>query len=286
MPTVAIVTCAELPDLDPDEARIVAPLRDLGIAAVPAIWTDPSVAWDSFDLAVLRCPWDYHRDRAAFVDWARTVPRLVNDAATVEWNTDKRYLRELAAAGITTVDTTWFEPGAEPVLPREGVWVLKPAVGAGSRDAGRYDLASPAEHALAIEHVTRLLAEDLVVMAQPYMFDVDKHGETALIYIDGVYSHAITKAAMLDGPHIPNLDLYKGERITTAAPDEDQLAMAEAVLAAVPGDGAPLYARVDLIRDGDTLRLMELELTEPSLFYGHAPDSVATMAAAIARHVG
>ena len=33
-----------------------------------------------------------------FLDWARRVPRLANPADVIAWNTDKRYLAELAAA--------------------------------------------------------------------------------------------------------------------------------------------------------------------------------------------
>jgi O-ureido-D-serine cyclo-ligase len=43
-----------------------------------------------------------------------------------------------------------------------------------------------------------------------------------------------------------------------------------------------LYARVDLIHDDDGApRVLELELTEPSLFFGHAPGSADRFARVI-----
>jgi hypothetical protein len=93
---------------------------------------------------VIRSTWDYTTRRDEFVAWARSVEqvtRLANRAGVIEWNTDKRYLRELEASGIPVVPTTWLEPGAAVELPTAGAHVIKPSVGAGSLDAERFDLA-------------------------------------------------------------------------------------------------------------------------------------------------
>ena len=59
--------------------------------------------------------------------------------------------------------------------------------------------------------------------------------------------------------------------------------LAEQVVAGVPF-GTPLYARVDLIRDEKGAPcLLELELTEPSLFLAHAAESADKFAAAVLR---
>ena len=39
-------------------------------------------------------------------------------------------------------------------------------------------------------------------MIQPYLTAVDTFGETALIFFGGVFSHAIRKGPMLDGPDL------------------------------------------------------------------------------------
>src|SRR3982751_4667723 len=97
---IALVTCATLPELDRDDQLLIRPLREAGVEGVPTVWDDPSVDWASFDLAVIRNTWDYPARRSEFLAWTRRVPRLVNPAEIVAWNTDKRYLRDLSEAAI------------------------------------------------------------------------------------------------------------------------------------------------------------------------------------------
>ena len=65
----------------------------------------------------------------------------------------------------------------------------------------------------------------------------------------------------------------------------DELRVAESALAAIPYATPLLYARVDLIRDGaDAPCVLELELTEPSLFFVHGAGAAERFVAAIAAH--
>jgi hypothetical protein len=287
LPRVALVTCADLPDLDPDDRLLRAALAERGVRAEAVLWDDPAVDWAGYRLAVIRSPWDYPSRRDEFVAWAATVPGLANPADIVDWNTDKRYLRDLAAAGVPTVPTRWVAPGDAWTPPEDGTYVVKPAVGAGSRDAGRYDLADPEHRRLAVAHVARLQAAGRVVMVQPYLGAVDTAGETALLFLAGpdglAFSHAIRKGAMLDGPDRGAEGLYRPERITPRVPAARELAAAEQVLAAVPGGrDRLLYARVDLLPGPDGApMLLELEVTEPSLFLAHDPAAAGRLADAI-----
>ncbi|MEW1588885.1 hypothetical protein AB0283_25965 [Micromonospora vinacea] len=291
-PRVALVTCADLVDLDPDDRLVLAPLAARGVAVDTVIWDDPDVDWSSYDLVVLRSPWDYALRRDEFMSWAATVPTLVNPADVVRWNTDKRYLAELSAAGVPTVPTSWIEPGESWQLPAEtGEYVLKPAVSAGSQDTGRYDLADPEHRDLAAAHVRRLSEAGRVTMVQPYLRAVDTEGETALLFLAGpdglAFSHAIRKGPMLTGPDLGPDGLYKAEEITARTARPDQLAVAEQTLTTVPGGTRQLlYARVDLIPgpDGEPV-LVELELTEPSLFIGYADGAPDRLATAITTHL-
>ena len=283
-PAVALVTCRDLPDLDADEQLLLAPLAGAGVQVTVAVWDDPEVDWARFDLVVIRSTWDYIVRREAFVAWARSVDRLANPAEVIAWNTDKRYLRGLAAAGIPVVETAWLEPGDEVDLPATGDVVLKPAVSAGSLDTGRYDLGRDDHHALAVAHAERLLDAGRTVMVQPYLAAVDIDGERSLLFVSGAYSHSITKSAMLAGPHQATDGLFHAETITPRSATEEEIALAVRTLAAVPG-GADrlLYARVDLLDDADgAARVLEVELTEPSMFLGQAPGSAERFAAAIA----
>jgi hypothetical protein len=282
---VALVTCAQVPALEDDDRLLIAPLAARGIAAEPVVWDDPAVDWAAYDLAVLRSTWDYADRRDAFVAWARRVPRLANTAAVVAWNTDKRYLAELAAAGLPVVPTQWLAPDSGAWNPpATGQVVVKPAVSVGSRDTGRYDLADPAHRRLAAAHVERLHRAGRLVMVQPYLDAVDTAGETALMFFAGRYSHAVRKGPMLDGPDPGDVGLYKPEQISPRDARPDEVEAASRVLAAVPD--ALLYARVDLIPGPDSAPLVvELELTEPSLYLGYAPGAVNRFADAINRSV-
>ena len=271
---------------------MIEPLAARDIAAEPVVWDDPAVDWAGYDLVVLRSPWGYMSRRDDFVAWAARVPRLVNPADVVRWNTDKRYLDELRAAGVPTVPTGWVLPG-EPWQPPtdDGEYVVKPSISAGSQDTGRYDMADPEHRELAVAHVRRLGDAGRIAMIQPYLRAVDTAGETALLYFAGpqglAFSHAIRKGPMLSGPDLGTEGLYKPEEISPRTATADQLVVAERTLAVVPGGtDRLLYARVDLIPGPDgTPVLVELELTEPSLFLGYAPGAPDRLAEAIHTHL-
>jgi hypothetical protein len=269
---------------------LLSPLRMRGIEAVPAIWDDPALDWSTFDLVVLRSTWDYPPRRKEFTVWAGSVPRLANPATVVSWNTDKRYLVELTLGDVPVVPTSWLAVGESWHPPQAGEWVIKPAVGAGSRYCGRYQLGDPAHRRLAEAHVARLHELGRLVMLQPYLPAVDDYGETAVLFVadphrgDLAYSHAVRKGPMLTGPEKPIDGLYHEEVITGRIPSAAELAVARRALAEVPGGSEQLlYARVDLIPgpDGRPL-LVELELIEPSLFLGHDAGAATRLAAAIA----
>lgn len=279
-PRIALATCSALPELDPDDRLLLEPLRTLGLEARAEVWDDATVDWSAFDLVVIRSTWDYAARRAEFIAWAKSVPRLVNPADVVEWNTDKRYLADLAAAGLPVVPTTWLSPGSVVVLPASGRHVLKPAVGAGSLDAAAFSMHDVHEAELAHAHADRLLAADQTVMVQPYLHAIEEHGEAGLIFLGGEFSHAVTKSAMLVGERELVGGMYRAETIVPRRPGAAELELARATLAAVPGGDARLaYARVDLVPDGNgNPLLIELELTEPSLFMSTAPRSMERFA--------
>ncbi len=288
MAAVLLATCAALPDGDEDGDVLFEALTRCGVEARWAAWTDPAVDWAA-GLVVLRSTWDYTADRDGYLRWVTRVPRVANSADVVEWNTDKVYLRDLAAAGVATVATTFAEPGqAAQFADGAAEFVVKPSVGAGSRGVGRF---TPERSAQAHRHAAELHAAGRTVLVQPYLDAVDTVGETALIYIDGRFSHAVRKGPMLPAgtAHpVHGWELFVEERIEARAPQPAELAVGAAVLGAVRDrfGGAQLYARVDLLPSADGPVLVELELTEPSLFLQHGGrstgDPAATFAAAIA----
>ena len=284
-PRVAIVTAAEAVGLDDDAPVLEDALRRLGLEVQACVWDDRAVDWSGWDLAVLRSTWDYPRRRDAFVRWAAHVDAvgvLRNRPDVVAWNSDKRYLLELADRGVAIVPSTVHPPGDVVGLPSAGRFVVKPTVSAGSQDTASY---TAAEHVQALAHARRLHAQSRDVLIQPYVDRVDDHGETALVYLDGRFSHAIRKGPILAGAPETVGGLFAAEQIDPRTPDQRELAAAEAALDAVPFDrGGLLYARVDLLPGPDGRPLvLEVELVEPSLFLRFDAAAADRFASAIAR---
>jgi len=123
------------------------------------------------------------------------------------------------------------------------------------------------------------------VLVQPYLTGVDTDGETALVYLAGTLSHAVRKAPLLvhEGTRTPVVGDAAHALLTPAVATPEQQAVAAAALAAVPGDPERLsYARVDLVPAHDGPVVLELELTEPSLFLRYAPQAAVDD---LARHL-
>jgi hypothetical protein len=236
-----------------------------------ADWADPAVDWASADAVVVRSTWDYAPRREDFLAWANEVQhrtRLFNPAAVLTWNTDKRYLADLADAGLPVVPTVWADEPSD-VDAALNCWsgdvVVKPTVSAGARDTARF---APGDDRAAAAFARRVLDGGRAVMVQPYLDRLDDEGETGLVYLGGRFSHAFGKAALLAGPPLGE-GLFAEEQISTRTATTAQREIGDAVLdLVVERTGTPpLYARVDLVpaADGSPV-LLELELTEPSLF--------------------
>lgn len=267
---------------DRDLPVLVEALRAAGADAVSRYWDDPDADWGSYDLVVIRSTWDYSWRAAEFVAWAERcgqLTRLANPAAVVRWNTDKRYLGELAGAGVPVVPTRYLAPGDPLGLPDDHEYVVKPTSGAGARLAARY---TPGERETAVRQLARMHEEGLTAMVQPYLTHIDTTGERALQFFGGRLLHASRKGAVL-APGTPyDADKIPHPRLQPWQPTPAELAVAESALAAVPNAPELLYARVDLVDDEKGRPVvMELELVEPNLFLWLHPDSLPVVVEAV-----
>ena len=282
MPDVALVTYAELPDLNPDDHPLRAELTARGARAHAVRWDDAAVDWRGFHVVVLRSCWDYHRRTAEFRAWLaareRDAIRLWNPAAVVRWNLDKSYLRDLRAAGVAVPDTLWIEPGTAPDLERvvaSRPWeraVVKPRISLSAHDTWITDRAGAARDQ---ERFARLVAER-GALVQEFVPEVTATGELSLVYVDGRFSHAVCKRA---GPGDFRVQHQYGGRAEPVAASAAARRGAEQALAAVPG--AWLYARVDGVERDGRLMVMELEVIEPELFLVWSSEAVRWLADAI-----
>lgn len=296
MPRIALVTARAARGTDHDMPALLAALHALGADATETDWDDPGVNWSSFDLALLRSPWDYVARYGEFIAWAERsarATRLLNPPDVVRWNTDKHYLLALAGAGVTTVASRFAEPGENPgdalqaflaAQPDCTELVIKPAIGAGSRDARRH---ARGDVEACRAHLAELLDSGRSALLQPYLGRVDELGETSLLFFDGAFSHAIRKGPILRPGATATTALYAAEDIVARTASADERELAERALAAIPFPGPLLYARVDLIRaDDGSPRLLELELAEPSLFFAQSEGSVERFARAVLARCG
>lgn len=285
---IALASCSNLPDWEVDDQPLHAALRARGVEVVQPAWDDPAFDWSLCAACLIRTTWDYMERRDEYVAWAERVARvtrLFNPFEIVRWNTHKSYLRDLESRGAATIPTIWLDFGAqvEPAaLLAEHGWtraLLKPAIGATARETLRFN-ATAEGIATARQHLDRMLRTEAMLL-QPYYPSVEREGELSVILIDGVVTHQVRKLPV-PGDYRVQDDFGATDEPTelTAA----ELDLARDIVAKVDAD--LLYARVDFLRDAQgRLRLSELELVEPSLFFRHAPHAAESLAAALCARI-
>lgn len=271
------------PDLHDDWPLVRAALDEVGVDSVPVVWSDASADWSSFDLVVANGAWDNIHHTDAFLAWVAARERqgtpTVNSPATLRWNLDKRYLRELEAAGVPIVPTSWVEPDggkADFPLP-DGEVVVKPSISGGGHRTARYQRD---EHEGARAHARDLVASGRTAMIQPYQASVDELGELGLVFLDGDYSHAIHKDPMIRRGAGPLDSLIDNQVVCAAEASDDLVDLGrQAVAAAERLLGPTTYARVDIVEGADGApALLELELLDPVLFFAVVPERTPVFA--------
>lgn len=280
-----LVTCEQVPTLDPDDRLLLNELRDRGFSASVAVWSDPHVDWSETRLCLLRSTWDYHIRHAEFLDWIDVVASLTcvrNDPQLLRWNADKSYLRDLKFLDVPVVPTVWLRRNDRArladIIEASG-WgdtVIKPSQGASSHGV-MHVTRGVNSLAAGQAHLERLLQiQDVLI--QPYLRAVATYGERALIFFGGSYSHAVVKKPFDTVLAVSNTC---SARVDAA---DDELAVATAALQRLPVE--PLYARVDLLRDdADFVRVGELELIEPGLYMAVHKPAIGIFADAIEREL-
>lgn len=257
------------PDPDLDWPIFEAACQQLPLSVKLVKWDDPLVNWDAFDLALVRSPWNYSQRRDEFVNWAFQVEqktKLLNPAVTIKENTDKTYLAKLAKE-IPVIPTLYFPANRDfknelmEVLSNHEALAIKPNIGAGASLAAKVSDLNAACTAISKIHDAGFIA-----MIQPYLKEVDGEGEVAIVIIDGEISHAVKKVpALTVGGH------GDAQAATEVTPRMKNFVSKISQL--VSNWDHLLYARVDVVPTQDGLLLMELELTEPTLFFEQSPDA-------------
>ncbi|MFM5949315.1 MAG: RimK family alpha-L-glutamate ligase [Novosphingobium sp.] len=281
MPKIAFLACPETlpgsPSRRPDAFEhdllfnaLAGGLADR--AELTAIdWRAPLEKLAGFNLAYLGSPWDYTESKEEFLGRLEALEAagvtVCNPAAVVRWNADKLYLQELEARGAPSIPTLWPEnAGPAEIAAAFDQFgcdrvVVKRRVGAGAIGQDSFSKDNPPPPGWRIHQPA---------MIQPFLPAIQSEGELSFIFIAGRLSHALTKHAAPGDYRIQSL--YGGREVPLEPAEADRAA-AEAVIAMLPFDAPPLYARIDMVRlDCGTLAVIEAELIEPYLYPQQGPD--------------
>ncbi len=291
---MALAAAPQWPDLLDEGPLILAALEAAGLEGSTAVWSDPSVDWSGFDLVVANGTWDNIHHVDAYLGWVDALERsgvpVANSPATLRWNLDKRYLRQLEAAGVPVVPAAWVEQeqeggGVPPPITLEGEVVVKPSVSGGGFRTARYEAH---EHERAREHVAELVRMGRTAIVQPYQEAVDTEGEVGLIFLGGAFSHAIHKGPMIRRGVGAVDSLIDNLVVAPVAPSAAQLELGRVAVAAAEALlGPTTYARIDTVTGaGGAPAILELELLDPRLFFAIAPDRAARFAEVIVARLG
>lgn len=290
MPRIAFLACPDTlpgsptrrPDAFEHDLLFGAILAGLGTRAelVGIDWRAPLEELTRFDLTYLGTPWDYTEAKDEFLARLEALEAagvvVANPAQVIRWNSDKLYLRQLEEAGAASIPTLWPESaGPADVLAAFDHFgcdrvVVKRRVGAGAigQDSFSRDNLPPADWTM-----------DQPAMIQPFLPAIQREGEHSFIFVDGRFSHGLIKQATGGDYRIQSL--YGGIEIAVEPKAEDRAA-AEAIMAMLPFEQPPLYARIDMVRlDDGALAVIEAEVIEPYLYPLQGPDFGKRMADAM-----
>lgn len=280
MRTCAFLTTDDLEDFVVYDHYLYDPLEKRGWTVDEVSWKDTEPRWEQYEVVLIRTPWDYQDDPDAFLGVLREIDassaRLENSLELVEWNIDKRYLRDMEQRGIPAVPTLWPNRFDEDAPER---WlskletdeiIIKPVVGANADHTYRLKRSQDSSELERIRAV--FSGRDFLV--QPFMTNIVSEGEFSLFYFGRQYSHSILKTPK---PGDFRVQEEHGGRLKALNPEKALREAGDRALDSL--DPLPLYSRIDFVRTaGGAFLLMELELIEPSLYFNMDPGSAERFA--------
>ncbi|MEC5167396.1 glutathione synthase/RimK-type ligase-like ATP-grasp enzyme [Flavobacterium sp. PL11] len=271
---IGILTCAKLPDLNPEDQQIIPALAKHKIEAIAVIWSDKNIIWSSFEYLIFRNTWDYFEREIEFNIWLDHIEKLgiktLNPIQVIKKNIHKFYLRELELKGIQILPTVFIDKTKKldlcKIIPSH--WnkaVIKPAFSAGSYLTEVFEIKDIA----AINEKFAPIAQDKELLLQEFAPQIQSVGETSFIFFNKEFSHAVNKKPV-DGDF--RVQSLFGGKYSLVQPTQKLILQAKKVIDTFNND--LLYARVDGIIIDDTLHLMEIECIEPDLYFNLSENSL------------
>jgi hypothetical protein len=249
--------------------KLTPALAALDLELVEVRWREIAERAGEFAAILPLMVWDYFEgNEEAFltaIAKAEAVTPVFNGFDILKWNSDKAYLDELEARGAPVIPTLAVEHVTETNIARAfteletDTLVIKPRIGGGAWRQVLYKQGDPFPAADALPPEGALV--------QAFLPSVKDEGEYSFLFFNGRYSHGVLKTPKAGDYRIQSS--YGGAE-ETYIPSKSEIDSARDILDVL--DFTPLYARIDLLRGLDgTLKLIELELIEPYLYFPHAP---------------
>jgi glutathione synthase/RimK-type ligase-like ATP-grasp enzyme len=218
---------------------------------------------------IVRSTWDYVFQVAEFRNWITSLEKLtrvMNHPSIMRWNMDKAYLLDLQEQGIPMAKMERIEPDVEALtaaMDRMNIdqAVVKPLI---SNSAHGLSLVDRGDRKSLLQAITLLNGLGLV---QELIPEISRTGEISLVFFYGEYSHAILKKPKNGDIRVQTE--FGGQNIVFE-PDQEMIEEVRKLLDHC--SSVPAYARVDVVQSETTIKLMELELIEPDLFFDLFPD--------------
>lgn len=286
-PRIAILTNALPTQLRHDDELLRLALLNLQVQAEIVHWKSPEVM--TFDAVLISSTWDYHTQSEEFLSTLKKVKemgkKIYNPLPVIEWNFSKTYLKDLETLKLSPIESVYISSPEElknlrRTLEEKG-WsdcVIKPQVSASAYLTYRFNIAN----ADAVAQAYKQFEENLFIV-QPFAEEIVTEGEWSFIFIHDEYSHCVLKT-----PREDEFRVQLGTVNPIASPPAWMIERAQEIIRTIglflsekEEDSSILKARVDVIRRGDQLRIMEIELIEPNLYLQYFPGSEQKLAKAI-----
>jgi glutathione synthase/RimK-type ligase-like ATP-grasp enzyme len=269
-----------------EDALLSEVLTEMGIAHRIVAWSDPEVDWSEFSQVLIKSTWDYFDYYPEFLVWLNRLEMqgipVLNEVATLRWNSSKDYLLEIESNGFPCVAGKLLPKGSLTTLdqlfelvPAEQL-VVKPLVSGGAKNTLKI---SRTDEPVVLEKILQWVQEE-DFLVQPYIKEIVEVGEYSLLFFNETFSHAVLKSPAVDDFRVQH---YYGGTIQEITPDASLLTAAKGLVDRYAKN--TLYARVDGVLIDGVFLLMELELIEPYLFLGLSDKALPNYKAALRKRL-
>lgn len=276
--SLALLTSSNCSESKEDDNLLIRALQKQQIDARSVIWDDPQNNWKDYQAVLVFSTWDYHT--AKFNFFLQTLSEiekqgipLFNPLSTIRWNASKVYLKKLAEKGVKVIDSIYLASKDLKNLPnllKKYGWeecVIKPSISASGDHTFRFNSSTVQK----MQHHFKDYPYDLII--QPFMQEIMTEGEWSFIFFEEEFIHCVLKKPA-DGQFL--VQSAHGGSVQPVTPPDWMINEVKKILFAT--EQPYLHARVDVIKKGSTLAVVEVEMIEPSLFLSYFPGSADKLA--------